>query len=53
MLGLRSGLRLWFAISAREPNTGPATPLPPVASVARLTGCRIRCSAGGLSVSVA
>ena len=34
---LQSGLRLWFAYSDCEPNTGPATPLPLVASVARLT----------------
>ena len=46
MLGMRSGLRpelrlarrLWFANSTCKPDTGPATPLPLVASVARLTG---------------
>ena len=40
MLGLRPVLRparrFWFAGSAWKPCTGPATPLPPVASVARL-----------------
>ena len=45
---LRSALSHWFAIPACKPDTGPATPLPPVASVARLTSRRIRRSANRL-----
>ena len=39
---LQSALRFLFTIPARTPYTGPATPLPSVASVARLTSRRIR-----------